>query len=81
MEISTSIVDYIAMKLGYPNISDLRHMNRLDRIAACRVVEKINPGDESLAGWNDALVYLVGEPPAKSQEEARFRLLQKLRTN
>ena len=65
MQISTSIVEYIAMKLGYINLSDLHHMDTADRLAACRV--------------NDALSYLMGEPPVKSQEEARSRLIEKLR--
>ena len=79
MQISTSIVEYIAMKLGYINLSDLHHMDTADRLAACRVVEKVNAEAESLDGWNDALSYLVGEPPAESQEEARSRLIEKLR--
>ena len=68
MQISPSIVEYIAMKLGYPNLSDLHHMDTADRLAACRVVEKVSAEDESLGGWNDALTYLAGEPPAESQE-------------
>ena len=79
MQISTYIVEYVAMKLGYTNLSDLHHMDAIDRLAACRAVEKINAEDESLEGWNDALSYLVGEPPAESQEEARSRLIEKLR--
>lgn len=79
MQISLSIVDYIALKMGVRNLSDLPRMGNLDRLAACRVVEKVSAEDESLEGWNDALTYLVGEPPAESQEEARTRLIQKLR--
>ena len=36
MQISTSIVEYIAMKLGYINLSDLHHMDTADHLAACR---------------------------------------------
>lgn len=79
MQISLSIVDYIALKMGVRNLSDLPRMDSLDRLTACRVVEKVNAEDETLEGWNDALTYMVGEPPAESQEEARSRLIQKLR--
>lgn len=78
MQIQISIVDYIALKLGFRNISDLPRMDGTSRIAACRTLEKVKAEDESLAGWNDALSYLVGEPPAESQAEARARLIQKL---
>ena len=54
-------------------------MDTADSLAACRGVEKVNAEAESLDGWNDALSYLMGEPPAKSQEEARSRLIEKLR--
>ena len=79
MQISPPMVEYIAMKRGYINLSDLHHMDTAARLAACRVGEKVNAEPESLDGWNDALSYLMGEPPAKSQEEARSRLIEKLR--
>lgn len=79
MQISLSIVDYIAFKMGVYALSELPRMNSLERLAVCRVVERISADNESLEGWNDALNYLVGEPPAESQEEARSRLIEKLR--
>lgn len=79
MQISTSIVEYIAMKLGYSKLSSLHYMDASDCLTACRILEKINAEDESLEGWNDALFYLVREPPAESQTEAKSRLIQKLR--
>lgn len=79
MQIQISIVDYIALKLGIHYISDLPRMDTASRIDACRALEKVKAEDESLAGWNDALCYLVGEPPAESQVEARTRLIQKLK--
>ena len=78
MQISLSIIDYIALKMGVRNLSDLHYMDATDRLAVCRMVEKINAEDESLEGWNDALHYLVGEPPAESQADARSRLIQQL---
>ncbi len=75
-----SLVDYMAFLSGLFYVSDLKDPSLRNDAKLARILEALPPEAESLFGWNDALEYLFNEPPAQTQEEARARLIAKLRS-
>lgn len=75
MELVIPLLDYLALRIGCLYLSDLRHLSCVDKLFLYNVVVKIEPEQESLKYWNDALVYITGQQPVKSCDEAKVRLL------
>lgn len=78
MPIAVSLLDYLSCRLGCTYLSDLRNLSSVNRLRVLHLIEGIPADAESLSGWNDALEYLLQEPPAQSTTEAKARLIDKL---
>ena len=76
MQIAMSLIDYLAFKMGYMYVSDLKfRLSSIERQRLHHLLENIPPEAEPLTGWNDVLDYLLKESPAQSQKEAKTKLL------
>lgn len=78
MAFEMELLDVLLLISGCRNLSDLRCLDNWQQVHLARVLEKILPHAASLAGWNDALVYLARVPPQETAEAARDRLIQSL---
>jgi recombinational DNA repair ATPase RecF len=74
-----SLLDALAGCVQCAYLSDLRHMDHLQRQRVVRELESIRSDTASLREWNDALQYLTSSQPMETREEARSRLLSELR--
>lgn len=73
-----SLLDELARRIGCTYLSDLRFLDAPGRQALARTLADIPAGAAGLREWNDALVYLSGEPPESTAADARARLLERL---
>lgn len=74
--LSLPLLDFLAYRAGHTVLSDLHHMDALDRAQMARALEAIPPEAASLKEWNDALEYLARLPPEETAQAARGRLLE-----
>jgi hypothetical protein len=70
-----SLLDILRVYASCAYVSDLRELSGPQRMNLARKLGKLLPESISLWQWNDALLYLVGNPPAESALAARTRLL------
>ena len=73
-----SLLDRLAARMGCTYLSDLHWMDRTQKAKLASVVWHIEPEDATLFEWNDALLYLAGNPPAETAGAAREKLLDYL---
>lgn len=78
MDANMSLLDVLAAQAGYEFLSDLRHIDDLQRLRLARALEKVSPQSGTLFEWNDALEYLTGEPHQPTPEAAKERLVHAL---
>lgn len=74
--LSLPLLDFLAYRAGHTVLSDLHHMDALDRARMARALEAIPPEAVSLKEWNNALEYLARLPPEETAQAARGRLLE-----
>ena len=74
--LSLPLLDFLAYRAGHTVLSDLHHMDAMDRARMARALEAIPPEAASLKEWNDALEYLARLPPKETAQAARGRLLE-----
>ncbi len=74
--LSLPLLDFLAYRAGHTVLSDLHHMDALDRARMARALEAIPPEAVSLKEWNDALEYLARLPPEENAQAARGRLMK-----
>lgn len=73
-----SLVDFMAFKCGCMYVSDLPHVGMHEKMKIIRVLETLETDIFSIHDWNDALDYLLHEPPCDTEEEAREKLASRL---
>jgi hypothetical protein len=74
--IQLKLLDAMAAIAGCQYLSDLHFLNWTQRLSLAHVVEQVPAEDASLAEWNDALCYLGGEvPPRTDAKQAKHDLL------
>ena len=76
MPLSISLLDYLRSQINPVPLSDLRRLDDLERMCLLRTVEKVPPEVVPLEEWNDALLYLTQDPPEKTMQAARARLIR-----
>ena len=74
-----SLLELLAGEMGCLYLSDLRALGGADRLRLARALEKIEPREEDLREWNDALAYLTGLPPMPTARQARAQLMERMR--
>lgn len=75
MQVSMSLLDYLAYRMGCGFLSDMHYLQKGERGYLCRILQQISPEDASLQEWNDALTYLTDAMPEASAQAAKERLL------
>lgn len=78
MKIELSLLDTMAVWMGCTYVSDLHALSPWQRSQLAGKVKYIRLEAATLAEWNDALVYLVHDPPQKTAKEAKTRLIREL---
>lgn len=73
-----SLLDVLSSKACCDYLSDLRNLCGREQLRLAQELEKLPPGSASLSDWNDALNYLLNEPPQPTREAAREQLLRGL---
>ena len=74
-----SLLDYFQWKTQCEYLSDLHWLSSEQRACLAREIEKIKAERASLHEWNDALEYLLGQPPQPEAEAARDALMAGLK--
>ena len=74
-----SLLDYFQLKTQCEYLSDLHWLSSEQRACLAREIEKIKAERASLHEWNDALEYLLGQPPQPEAEAARDALMAGLK--
>lgn len=72
--LSLPLLDFLAYRAGHTVLSDLHHMDAMDRARMARALKDIPPEAAGLREWNDALEYLARLPPEETAQAARGRL-------
>lgn len=72
------LLDYLAYRAGCTYLSDLKYLNRWEKMQLAQTLEQIAVEAASLRVWNDALDYLAQAPPEQTAEAARARLITAL---
>ena len=72
------LLDYLAYRGGCTYLSDLKYLNRWEKMQLAQTLEQIAVEAASLRVWNDALDYLAQAPPEQTAEAARSRLITAL---
>ena len=79
MRVQMPLLEYL-LHCSQPDIlSDLRILRGLERVRVIRMLEQITPEAAALEEWNNALEYLVKQPPEETAAAARERLLHCLK--
>lgn len=66
LKVTISLLDALAVRIGCEYLSDLRFLDGIQQVRLVRALKKIGPEEASLAEWNDALQYLINEPPRQT---------------
>ena len=72
--LTLTLLEYLSYRAGCTYLSDLRYLNRWEKVQLAQTLEQIAVEAASLRVWNDALDYLAQAPPEQTAEEARARL-------
>ena len=78
MMVEQSLLDLLAIQMGYMYLSDLRFLSLEQRRYLARRLELLIPRQEDIREWNDALDYLTGAPPEHTARAAKDRLVHLL---
>ena len=78
MMVEQSLLDLLAIQMGYMYLSDLRFLSPEQRRYLARRLELRIPRQEDIREWNDALDYLTGAPPEHTARAAKDRLVHLL---
>jgi hypothetical protein len=79
MIIRMSLLDLLSARMNCMNLSDLRFLDRYERIRLRHEINKIPAEAASCKEWNDALQYLAGDSRARATaREAKAALLKEL---
>lgn len=78
LKVTISLLDALAVRIGCEYLSDLRFLDGIQQVRLVRALKKIGPEEASLAEWNDALQYLINEPPRQTPEDTKARLIDSL---
>lgn len=76
-----SLIDFLATRCHCAYISDLRHLDCLEKIRLAREVERISANACTLREWNDALKYITYQPSSDTASDAKESLLTSLRSS
>ena len=69
-----SLLEVLSTSARCQYLSDLHSLSPWDRLHLAQAIEDIPSNAASLAQWNDALDYILGEPSQSSPQTARNRL-------
>lgn len=69
------LLDEISNKMGCEFLSDLRFLSEKQRKQLARKLNRIDPEENGIREWNDALAYLTGAPPEGTAAQAKERLV------
>lgn len=72
------LLEYLSHRAGCTYLSDLRYLDRWEKVQLAQTLEQIAVEAASLRVWNDALDYLAQAPPEQTAEAARARLITAL---
>ena len=78
MTFEIPLVDALSIQADCMYLSDLRYLDKWQRVRLARILEQLPADAASLEEWNGALQYLAQQPPEETAEAARERLLQSL---
>lgn len=73
-----SLLEWMSNACGCTFLSDLCFLQKWEKVRLAHRLEQIPPDRISLREWNDALQYLAGALPEKTQQAAREALLRAL---
>lgn len=76
--LTLTLLEYLSYRAGCTYLSDLRYLNRWEKVQLAQTLEQIAVEAASLRVWNDALDYLAQAPPEQTAEAARARLITAL---
>ena len=79
MRVQMSFLEYLSYRSRSDALSELHSLNILERRRVIRAIESVPVDEIPLEEWNDALSYLVGQPPETSIPAARERLISCLK--
>ena len=72
------LLEFLSIQTRCLYLSDLRSLSPSQRKGLLLKIESIEPKDEDIREWNEALEYLAGAPPENTAELARKRLMEYL---
>lgn len=76
--LTLTLLEYLSYRAGCTYLSDLRYLDRWEKVQLAQTLEQIAVEAASLRVWNDALDYLAQAPPEQTAEAARARLITAL---
>lgn len=78
MMVEQSLLDLLAIQMGYMYLSDLRFLSLEQRRYLAQRLDRLTPRQDDVREWNDALDYLTGAPPEDTAQAAKVRLVHLL---
>lgn len=78
MTAEQSLLDLLSIQMGCMYLSDLRFLSPEQRRYLAQRLDRLTPRQEDIREWNDALDYLIGEPPEDTAQAAKERLVHLL---
>lgn len=72
------LLEVLSIQANCQFLSDMKYLDELERGRLARALERIPADAAALKEWSDALQYLARQPPEKTEEAARERLIQSL---
>lgn len=78
MMVEQSLLDLLAIQMGYMYLSDLRFLSLEQRRYLAQRLDRLTPRQDDVREWNDALDYLTGAPPEDTAQAAKERLVHLL---
>lgn len=78
MTFEIPLLDALSIQADCDYLSDLRCLSGWQKMRLARALERVPADAASLKEWNDALDYLVRDPPQETAQAARERLIQSL---
>ncbi len=76
MTFEIPLVDALSIQADCMYLSDLRYLDKWQRVRLARILEQLPADAASLEEWNNALQYLAQQPPEETAAAARERLIQ-----
>lgn len=71
----TSLLDAMAIQMGCDYLSDLRFLDSSQQAVLAEKLKNLPSSMSDLHDWNDALQYLIGQPPQSDAEQAKAALI------